>query len=195
MPGTLPSSGWYPDPSGRHRLRFWSGSTWTDWVADSADAFRQARRPRRSFEPSRSPLALALVVAASVSTLLTVWWLVGDLTEHNRSYDVDYLVRVPHVPAAATTFIGVIALAMLVATATALVAVVMRHRISAAWAPPATALVAAGALLALVERSVTAGSVGANIGGGMALLFMTPIAAALCWFAVRDLSILMRRGA
>jgi putative membrane protein len=27
-------SGWYPDPSGRHQQRYWSGSTWTERVSD-----------------------------------------------------------------------------------------------------------------------------------------------------------------
>lgn len=29
-----PAPGWYPDPSGRHQLRYWHGGAWTDDVAD-----------------------------------------------------------------------------------------------------------------------------------------------------------------
>ena len=25
---------WYPDPSGRHKLRYWEGTTWTEHVSD-----------------------------------------------------------------------------------------------------------------------------------------------------------------
>ncbi len=32
-PPTVPAD-WYPDPHGKHRLRYWDGSAWTDHVAD-----------------------------------------------------------------------------------------------------------------------------------------------------------------
>lgn len=28
-------AGWHPDPTGRHRVRWWDGRTWTDYVSDS----------------------------------------------------------------------------------------------------------------------------------------------------------------
>jgi len=28
-------AGWHPDPSGRHQLRYWDGTTWTDSVSDN----------------------------------------------------------------------------------------------------------------------------------------------------------------
>jgi hypothetical protein len=31
-------SGWHPDPAGRHELRYWDGSGWTDDVSDSGVA-------------------------------------------------------------------------------------------------------------------------------------------------------------
>lgn len=31
-----PVAGWYPDPSGRHELRYWDGKGWTDHVRDGA---------------------------------------------------------------------------------------------------------------------------------------------------------------
>jgi Protein of unknown function (DUF2510)/HIRAN domain len=36
-PGPAASAGWYPDPSGRHEHRFWSGTLWTEQVADSGE--------------------------------------------------------------------------------------------------------------------------------------------------------------
>ena len=29
-----PPSGWYPDPYGRHEMRYWDGARWTEHVAD-----------------------------------------------------------------------------------------------------------------------------------------------------------------
>src|SRR5437762_1344568 len=34
-----PSGAWYPDPSGRHEQRYWSGSAWTEHVADRGQQF------------------------------------------------------------------------------------------------------------------------------------------------------------
>jgi hypothetical protein len=31
-----PMAGWYPDPSGRHELRYWDGKGWTSHVRDGA---------------------------------------------------------------------------------------------------------------------------------------------------------------
>jgi hypothetical protein len=32
---TAPPAGWFPDPAGRHELRYWDGTSWTDHVRDS----------------------------------------------------------------------------------------------------------------------------------------------------------------
>jgi len=34
QPQNLPPAGWHPDPSGRHALRYWDGTTWTAHAAD-----------------------------------------------------------------------------------------------------------------------------------------------------------------
>jgi len=33
----LPPAGWHPDPSGRHRLRYWDGTQWTAYVSDTGE--------------------------------------------------------------------------------------------------------------------------------------------------------------
>jgi hypothetical protein len=33
-PGPLPAPGWFPDPSGQNRLRWWNGTIWTESVSD-----------------------------------------------------------------------------------------------------------------------------------------------------------------
>jgi Protein of unknown function (DUF2510) len=32
---SAPPTAWYPDPSGRHELRFWNGQRWTDFALDN----------------------------------------------------------------------------------------------------------------------------------------------------------------
>jgi hypothetical protein len=34
-------AGWFSDPNGRHRVRYWDGALWTTWVADYGPAFRE----------------------------------------------------------------------------------------------------------------------------------------------------------
>jgi hypothetical protein len=31
-------AGWYPDPNGRHELRYWDGSAWTEHISDAGEA-------------------------------------------------------------------------------------------------------------------------------------------------------------
>jgi hypothetical protein len=38
LPPQLPPPAWHPDPSRRHQLRYWDGSTWTAHVADNGVA-------------------------------------------------------------------------------------------------------------------------------------------------------------
>jgi hypothetical protein len=34
LPPVLPPAAWHPDPAGRHQLRWWDGTEWTEWVGD-----------------------------------------------------------------------------------------------------------------------------------------------------------------
>ena len=34
-PPTAPAADWYPDPSARHEVRYWDGTTWTPHVSDA----------------------------------------------------------------------------------------------------------------------------------------------------------------
>src|SRR3954471_22740563 len=38
----MAAAGWFPDPAGRHEMRFYDGTTWTDQVADNG---RPSREP------------------------------------------------------------------------------------------------------------------------------------------------------
>ncbi len=48
--------GWYPDPGGQHRYRYWDGLTWTDSVSDPAPPIPSVADPGDgSVEPPRPP--------------------------------------------------------------------------------------------------------------------------------------------
>ena len=44
-------SGWYVDPSGRHRLRYWNGTQWTDQVNDGNVNFADPVPQEQAFVP------------------------------------------------------------------------------------------------------------------------------------------------
>ena len=82
------SAGWFADPLAMHRVRYWSGTAWTDRVADSADVFTDPARQRRFHAEIQivvGPLLLAVwayaayfaIVYGSTATalLVTVPWL------------------------------------------------------------------------------------------------------------------------
>ncbi len=41
-------AGWHPDPQGRHELRYWDGSTWTDHVSDAGVTSKNPVTPKKS---------------------------------------------------------------------------------------------------------------------------------------------------
>ena len=53
--------GWHPDPTGRHQLRWWDGSTWTDWVTTDG---RTAQDPVQA-APQHGSTASAATATAS----------------------------------------------------------------------------------------------------------------------------------
>ena len=62
-----PPASWYPDPTGRHRLRWWDGTAWTQRVADgpegqaaAAPVAPQVAEPEPAREPEPEPEGGAL---------------------------------------------------------------------------------------------------------------------------------------
>lgn len=62
-----PVADWYPDPCGRHEVRYWDGSVWTDNVADAGQA-------------AVDPVGAQPVTAAGGETLLLMLPRVSDIT-------------------------------------------------------------------------------------------------------------------
>ena len=55
----LPTPGWYPDPAGGPRTRWWNGSSWSDSYGEPAAAAAQAAEPAAAVSgtPWASPSA------------------------------------------------------------------------------------------------------------------------------------------
>jgi hypothetical protein len=135
----------------------------------------------------RGSLSSALSRATAATTfLLSVglasWWLVGDRSVvHQEPDDLDYLYRVPELPGWATAIAGLGGVALALATGRPLLGARATRR-------PAAVLLVAGVTYGFMARVVTAGVIGANIGGGMALLFGLPLVTALALGALLSLT-------
>ena len=112
---------------------------------------------------------------ALVATAVTVWWLVGDVDEVDDP-SADFMVRPPELSSSAERWIGGSALALLVAT---LLALVRTSGARSSHRGAALLVVIAGAIIGAGYRVMTAAVVGANIGGGLMLMFGVPVVAFL----------------
>jgi hypothetical protein len=172
--------GWFPDPARRYRLRYWDGHQWTAWATDGD-------QPTRDAGPRRPTIALLLAsgIGAVVAMPFAVWWLVGDQSETNlRPRDqLDYGWHAPAVSETLTAIVGSIALVMVTLGVVVFVVAARRHLLDRRWLLVLATFLIGGALLGWIGRAVTAGVIGANIGGGMALVFVLPIAVLLIGYA------------
>ena len=114
--------------------------------------------------------ALVIIVAATLSS----WWLMGDFTETDPA-TADYLYRPPRITGAQERAIGILSIVALAVAIGLFVWMWRREHPRSEWAFLIGVWSIAGIGAAFVERGVTAGVVGANIGGGL-LLFLSPIA-------------------
>jgi hypothetical protein len=116
---------------------------------------------------------------------------IGDQSEPIRGRrTLDYVVRAPDVPKWLATVAGASALGAVSVSICALVVGVHNRQLDRRWLGVVLVVMLAGFVGAGVERTVTAGVVGANIGAGLALFFGLPICALLVVFAAlmsRDL--------
>jgi hypothetical protein len=120
---------------------------------------KPARRAR-----ARARLA---VCGAAVGGSLTAWGLLGDLTfRPDPDRQLDYMFYVGHDPIWLRVTAGALGAVLVVITALVLR---LDHVVKLWWGAWALAALAGG-LFGLIARVTTGGVVGANIGGGLALL-------------------------
>ena len=119
-------------------------------------------------------------IVAVVVTPIAAWWLIGDQTfTGGRRDNLDYMYRAPSISGRTTATAGVIALVAATAAIAGLSLAARRRRVDPRWLGVVALLMLAGVLLAGVGRIATAGVVGANIGGGLAMFFGAPTVVAL----------------
>ncbi|GGK38865.1 hypothetical protein GCM10010124_34610 [Pilimelia terevasa] len=140
------------------------------------------------------PVAVLLLVAVPVA----VWGLVGDLSTYHGaegdSLGPDRMYPPLDVsPQAARRWVTAAALAA-PAAALALLWAVVTSRLDGRWLFVLLPLAAAGALAGFGHRVVTAGVIGANIGGGMVMLVLLPVACLLVAGALTTAAVLLLRG-
>ncbi|MEO1062223.1 MAG: hypothetical protein AAFZ07_12455 [Actinomycetota bacterium] len=124
-----------------------------------------------SHRSSGSFVAAAILTACGV--FIVAWFLIGDVSEVPESRNPDRMVEAPDLPADADAVIVVAAITALVAVWVRYVSADSRHRVRRPRALVPVALL--GAYLALLGRVITAGTVGVSIGGGLMLIFVTPV--------------------
>ncbi|MBN9738021.1 hypothetical protein PP1_023725 [Pseudonocardia sp. P1] len=124
----------------------------------------------------------ATVLAAGIAAAGATWYLVGDRSSAGAFPDDRIVAPPPPLPPVAGHVAGI---GVLVLLGVLLVAIVRRRRETGPAVPGATALlVVAGVLAGLSWRVVTAATIGANIGGGLALMIVLPLAGILVLVAV-----------
>jgi hypothetical protein len=130
--------------------------------------------------------AMAVVVLASP---VLAWFAVGDTSE--AVPNPDYMFRPPSLSTTQELALGATAFALGAAAAVVVVSALRSGVVALGELAPAVPLLLAGAFLGLAARIVTAGVSGANIGGGLVILFGPFVLLALVVWSV----ILWRRAA
>ncbi|MEO7745842.1 MAG: hypothetical protein ABIV05_06390 [Actinomycetota bacterium] len=134
---------------------------------------------------------LCLVVAVPVLT----WWLVGDLSTVSLAEDPDYALRPLPVNPTTERAVGIASLALAVGAVAVLTWATRRRALDRRWVKVLVLLVAAGGVVGLGWRILTAGVIGANIGAGLFVFVGGPLVAALVLFALaRSVFLLVRAG-
>ena len=144
-----------------------------------------------------TPAAAALLVSVPVVT----WWLPGDLTDEKSKAlaadgeVLDHMVEPLPLGSTAELMIGIVACLVAAGAAAWLIRETLARRLDPRWWIVLGPLVAAGAVVVFDWRMITAGGIGANVGGGLTLLFGLPVVAVLLIVAaVNTLALRRRRG-
>lgn len=140
----------------------------------------------------------AVVVTAAVDLVIAVpvaaWWLIGDQSSVPAGADPDYMVRPLGIAPGAERAAGLGSLLLAVVAMPVLAWATRRRLLDWRWWIVLVQLLAAGFTIAAGWRVMTAGVIGANIGGGLMFIFGGPVVAALLGGALASSVALVKRG-
>ncbi|MFD9567050.1 hypothetical protein [Streptomyces sp. NPDC059994] len=139
---------------------------------------KRARSPRGAWVAGAAAVLIAAVPVAA-------WWLMGQQNVDGVApAELDYAFRPLAIGPAQETALGAAALLLALCSAVFLLDASRRGRFDARWWQVVLPLLAAGLLLGVGWRILTAGVIGANIGAGLALFLAGPTVTALVAGAV-----------
>lgn len=107
----------------------------------------------------------------AVAVLVATWWLIGPLDEPDGWL---YIIRPPDVPGRLELTVGIVALVVIGLASLWAIVEHRSGRLQRGWSTVAVLLAIAGFMIAGILRVVTAASYGANIGGGILIIFGSP---------------------
>jgi hypothetical protein len=137
------------------------------------------RAERRGSGSSGSHFRFACLASGAVAVLaasVVTWWVVGDQTSTGFNEDeLDYSLRAPGWALDHAEPAGVIGSMSLIVAVAVLGWAAVTRRINSQWLIVVASLMAVGVIAAAVYRFMTAGGIGANIGGGVSVILAAPV--------------------
>ncbi|MBO3751006.1 hypothetical protein J5X84_33455 [Streptosporangiaceae bacterium NEAU-GS5] len=125
--------------------------------------------------PKRMRSTAWAAVALALTTPIAIWGLLGQQDSPGFTPgELDYMVRPWNIPPVAEHAATIGAAVLLVLAAAHLIRAAMRGLVDVRWLTVLGPLLAAGTASALLQRAMTAGGIGANIGGAIAEYALIP---------------------
>ncbi|MEU4564463.1 hypothetical protein AB0F72_39295 [Actinoplanes sp. NPDC023936] len=124
-----------------------------------------------------------LVYALTVPVVTS--WLAGDQTNpqakqlESEGVPLDYVIRPLGLSPGQQAAIGVVAALLAAAALAVVIRAIVRRQVDVLWWMVLLPLTCAGVILGLTWSTLTAGTIGANIGAGLATIFFLPFAACM----------------
>lgn len=131
-----------------------------------------------------------LFVTPFIASLFIAWWLIGDVSEPGAYQQILSLT----VGKTASAVVGGVGVALAVAMAGAFLAIRRREPVRRPAIGLARSAVALGVLLGFALRILSSKTDGANISGGLLILYDPVVAAAILFYAYRRWRSLLRRS-
>ena len=144
-----------------------------------------------SLRAARHALIASIVLAAAAP--VATWSVVGDLSSPGIT-DPDYMFRPLDIPGPVELVLGLVATAAVLGSVWVLVRAFHRGEVDRAWSPVVVFPAVAGVVAGFSWRVLTAGGIGANIGGGLILLGAPFVVVALITATVASGSAARRGG-